>query len=87
MHNQGFTIMTTRSLSIIARDIKADWEKPYFGAVPYIDALSQLNEISDRFYSDSAKGVVLYFLANASSWRGETAKRIKSELKTLAGIK
>lgn len=77
----------SRPLYAIARDIKADWKRPYFGAVPYLEALFELNEISDRYFADSAKGVVLYFLANAGTWRGETAKQIKAELKTLAGIK
>ena len=77
----------SRPLYAIARDIKADWKRPYFGAVPYLKALSELNEISDPYFADSAKGVVLYFLANAGTWRGETAKQIKAELKTLAGIK
>jgi hypothetical protein len=76
-----------RPLYLIARDIKSDWQKPYFGAVPYIKALTELSDISDRYYADSAKGVVLYFLANANTWRGETARQIKSELKSLAGIK
>jgi hypothetical protein len=31
--------------------------------------------------------MVLYFLANAGTWRGPDAKRIKNELKALAGIK
>jgi len=76
-----------RSLSEIAREIKSDWTKVYFGAVPYLDAMRSLNSINDMYYSDSAKSIVLYFLGNAQSWRGETAKRIKLELKKLAGIK
>ena len=69
-----------RKLSEIAREIRKDWTKVYFGAVPYLDAMSQLSDITDRYYEDSAKSVVAYFLANASTWRGETAKRIKVEL-------
>jgi hypothetical protein len=76
-----------RSLSSIAREIRQDWKKVYFGAVPYLAALSSLESISDNYGADSAKSVVLYFLANATTWRGETAKRIKAELKTIAGIK
>jgi hypothetical protein len=29
---------------------------------------------------DSGRSIVAYFLSNASTWRGETAKRIKLEL-------
>jgi hypothetical protein len=37
---------------------------------------------------DSARSVVLYFLSNASSWRGDVAKRVKAELKAhLKGAK
>ena len=76
--------MTNRSLSEIARDIRTDWQKPYFGAVPYLDAMSELESITDKYYHDSARSVVMYFLANASTWRGENAKRIKAELKGLS---
>ena len=76
--------MTNRPLSEIARDIRTDWQKPYFGAVPYLDAMSELESITDKYYHDSARSVVMYFLANAKTWRGENAKRIKAELKGLS---
>jgi hypothetical protein len=69
-----------RPLHEIAREIRKDWQKPNYGAVPYLDAMSELNSIDDNYYADSAKSVVLYFLANAQTWRGEVAKRIKKEL-------
>ena len=75
------TVTTRRPLDVIAREIKADWTKPYFGAVPYLDAMSQLSDISQPYYYDSGASVVMYFLANASTWRGETARKIKTELK------
>jgi hypothetical protein len=72
-----------RPLYEIAREIKSDWKKPYFGAVPYLDAMSTLNSINDNYIYDSGKSVVLYFLSNANTWRGETARRIKKELKEM----
>lgn len=81
------TSSSTRSLSEIATDINAYWPKPYFGAVPYIEAMSSLTSIHDHYFMDSAKSVVLYFLANATTWKGEHARRIKAELKSLAGVK
>ena len=72
-----------RPINEIARDISRDWSKPYFGAVPYLDAMRQLQSIDDQYYYDSADSVVRYFLANASTWRGETAKRIKEELRSM----
>ena len=80
--------MSNRTLSTIAREIRSDWKKPYFGAVPYLDAMLSLNSIRDDYYYDSGRSIVVYFLANASTYRGETAKRIKLELKSiLAGVK
>jgi hypothetical protein len=46
-----------------------------------------LTNITDNYGQDSGKSMVLYFLANATTWRGEDAKRIKAELKKLAGVK
>jgi hypothetical protein len=79
--------MQNRTLRMIARDIETNWPKPYFGAVPYINALHELDGINDAYGCDSAKSIVLYFLSNANTWRGEHARRIKAELKALAGIK
>ena len=78
-----------RSLSSIAFDIKKTWRNKdgfpnvYFGAVPYLQAMESLDKITDSYYADSAKMIVLYFLANAQTWRGEHAKRIKGELKEI----
>ena len=76
-----------RSISTIAREIRADWQKPYFGAVPYLSAMQSLDSIEDNYYEDSGKSVVLYFLANAQTWKGEKARAIKAELKKSCGIK
>ena len=77
------TKTATRSLSEIAREIRNDWKNVYFGAKPYLDAMATLNTIDDNYGWDSGKMIVLYFLSNASTWRGETAKRIKAELKAM----
>lgn len=80
-----------RPLYLIAAEIKADWSTAksgvYFGAVPYLEALYSLVDIKDDYFYDSAKDMVIYFLANANTWRGETARRVKAELKKLAGLK
>ena len=72
-----------RNISIIAREISADWQKPYFGAVPYLDAMRELSDIKDNYYYDTGESVVRYFLANASTWRGDVARRVKAELKSM----
>jgi hypothetical protein len=81
----------TRTLAAIAEEIEADWSTRgngvNYAARPYLDAMKELISISDRYYQDNARGVVLYFLSNASSWRGETAKRIKAELRAMLAAK
>ena len=79
--------MSERKIYSIAREIKQDWEKVNYAAKPYLDAMFTLSDIEDNYYMDSGKSIVLYFLSNAGSWRGETARRIKKELKTICGIK
>jgi hypothetical protein len=49
--------------------------------------MQTLDKPTDSYGMDSAKSIVTYFLANASTYRGETAKRVKLELKKLVGIK
>lgn len=71
----------TRPLSVIAEEIATDWRNPYLGARPYLQAMSSLDKITDKYYFDDADDIVRYFLANAGTWRGETARRIKAELK------
>jgi len=72
-----------RSISSIAYDIKRVWAKPYFGAKPYLDAMTQLDNINSKYMYDDARSVIMYFLANASTFRGNDAKVLKQELKTL----
>jgi hypothetical protein len=76
-----------RPIFTIAREIQADWTKPYFGAVPYLGAMHSLQDMTDSYGADSAKSVVLYFLSNANTWKGDTARRVKKELKQMAGVK
>lgn len=71
----------TRQINEIAREIARDWKNPYFGAVPYLSAMQSINTIDEMYGVDSARSVVLYFLANAATWRGSTARCIKAELK------
>jgi hypothetical protein len=71
----------TRPLRDIAAEIRADWTRVYFGAEPYLDAMGALDKITDTYYFDRGDDVVIYFLANAGTWRGETARRVKAELK------
>lgn len=76
-----------RALRTIAREIRRDWKNVYFGAVHYLDAMLTMDSIDQNFGLDDGKSIVLYFLSNANAWRGDVARRIKSELKKMAGVK
>ena len=77
----------TRPLNEIAREIRKYWENVNYGAKPYLEAMQSLRSINDKYFEDDAKSIVVYFLSNASTFRGEHAKRLKAELKLIAGIK
>lgn len=72
-----------RPLYEIAEDIRKNWPNVWFGAVPYLEAMESLDSIDDMYGYDTAKSVVLYFLSNAQTWRGDDARRIKKELNQL----
>lgn len=71
----------TRELSVIAADIRATWPKVSPYALPYLMAMEELSSVDDKYLYDSGDSIVRYFLANANTWRGEDARRIKAELK------
>lgn len=72
-----------RQIYQIANDIRRHWPEPYYGAVPYLEAMNALTTIDSQFGADSARSVVTYFLSNARAFRGEDAKRLKLELEAL----
>ena len=72
-----------KPLSYTAQIIRTNWVNPSPYALPYIDAMAQLNSIEDNYYADTAHSVVIYFLANAQTWRGDTARLVKAHLKGL----
>ncbi len=77
---------THRPLYEIAKDIRIDWaaqKKQFPYAAPYREAMADLTHITQLYGSDDAKSIVLYFLSNAATWRGDTAKKIKQELKDI----
>lgn len=68
--------LKTKTVSQLARLIQQNWPKVNYAAKPYLGAM-----VSGDYGFDGEKSVILGFLANASSWRGEVAKAIKAELK------
>lgn len=74
-----------RTFSQIVKEIRKVWKNIYFGAEPYLDALSQVHS-SDKnapYLFETAKDQVVYLLANMTTFRGEDARRIKAELKEM----
>lgn len=57
----------------------------YFGAVPYLEAMLTLDTTDPNasYYYNKAGDIVRYFLANAKTFRGADAKRLKAELKSM----
>lgn len=76
-----------QSISTIARQIKREWPNVNYAAKPYLDAMLSIDSPSDSYGYDSGKSIVVYFLANASGYRGNNAKAHKLALKKLCGIK
>ena len=72
-----------RPIYVIAQEIRKDWAKVSPYAKPYLEVMDCLDSIDEMYYFESAREIVLRFLCNAGTWRGETAKRIKNELKEM----
>ena len=72
-----------RPIRTIALEIERDWQNVNYAARPYLDAMQCLLGVNDTYFQDDARGIIRYFLSNAATWRGDTAKRIKAELKEM----
>ena len=70
-----------RAIKQIAADIERCWPKPYFGAVPYLQAMRSLETVNDQFGWDSADSIIRYALGNMQTFRGPEARKLKAELK------
>jgi hypothetical protein len=69
-----------RPISEIAREIKGDWKNIPASASAYLNPMMTLTSVDERYFQDSAPSVIRYFLSNATTWRGEVARRVKKEL-------
>ena len=74
-------------MEAIAKGKRKYWRHVFPYAAPYADAMMSLTDITDNYGWDSGREIVCRFLANANTWRGEVAKRVKAELKALVGLK
>jgi hypothetical protein len=74
----------SRKLFEVCLEIRREWKpkvSPY--ALPYLQAMESLDNLKQNYICDSGVSCALYFLANAQSFKGEAAKRIKLELKAM----
>lgn len=74
-----------RPLYEIAQEIKEDVESRAFWwkAKPYVEAMLSLDKITDVYMFEPADMVVRYALGNLMGWRGDKAKAIKDELRSM----
>lgn len=72
-----------RPIHQIAQDICHSWTNVNYAAKPYLQAMHSLSSIEGNYFEDSGRSIVSYFLANANTFRGEDARRLKAELKAL----
>jgi hypothetical protein len=77
-------MVETRPVYEVAKEIRKVWgTKVNFAAKPYLQAMLQMSSPTDKYGFDDGKSVILYFLSNASTFKGEDAKRLKAELKAM----
>ena len=85
LNEQALREIATANIAGLARICLRDWKNVYFGAVPYLRAMRDLDNMQSVYGQENSRGIVLYFLSNASTWRGEVAKAVKAELKRRLG--
>lgn len=72
--------MTHRPIWVIAREVESNWKNVYnYSAGVHLSKMNRLVLISDN----DAELIVSKFLDNAQHWKGDIAKQIKTELKTM----
>jgi hypothetical protein len=82
-----------RTFSVIAVEVLRLWKTKYGKdlpwslkcALPYLEAMLECDTTNkdEAYYAETVESVVIYFLANITNWRGDDAKRIKAELKSM----
>ena len=83
-----------RTFSDVANEVFILWRKKYgynkfpvsfVGAIPYLQAMLACSTTDKNalYGCETRETIVLYFLANVTSWKGEDARRIKAELKSM----
>ena len=76
-----------RTLRAIAKEIRSDWRVINNAAArDALKCMDEMGQITEPFVTDpNGYSVVGAFLTHSVGWRGETARRIKKELRTMCG--
>ena len=66
--------------------IRTDWRTMSASSRAYYDAMLDQNAlglswVTDAYYADGRGEIAYRFLGDATSWRGETARAVKAEMK------
>lgn len=67
---------------MIVRDLKAQGKQVPAAAKPYLEAMRTMGSINENYGMDTGASIVGYLLSNLASYKGETARAIKAELKS-----
>ena len=76
-----------RTLREIAKEIKADWRVINNAAArESLECMESMGQITERYGADpNGYSVVATFLSHSNGWHGDTANRIRKELRTMCG--
>jgi len=74
-----------RTLREIALEIASDWKViGNAGAREAVQCMKEMGRVTERFGADpNGYSVIGTFLINSVGWRGEVARRVKKELRTM----
>lgn len=86
MDNKPLTVNTARPIYEIAQEIYKEWPTVNVAAAPYLEAMTTMNQITETFGVESCSDILDHFLVSAATWRGESARRIKAELKKMSAL-
>jgi hypothetical protein len=78
--------LPSRDLAYLANtiisDLKTQGKSIPSAAAPYLRAMRTMGSINENYGMDTGASIVSYLLSNLGSYKGETAKIIKAELKS-----
>ncbi len=72
-----------RPLYEIANEIRENWANVSIYAAPYIDAFGTADQITEIYIIGDHHSSILGFMCNCGGWRGEVARKVKKELRSI----